>query len=58
MSKEKPLSKMAIASKLKAKKPFRVSTKLERIYVLTAAKYLEVSVSTRADGDGFNVFFV
>ena len=59
MSKPLTLSKIEIASKIKARKPFWISGKAEQKMVLTFASFTGVKLSTRADErGGFNVFFI
>jgi hypothetical protein len=56
----KPMSELQIAAKLKAGKPFKVSTKREQNIALTGAKILGIKISTRkdCDDDMFAVFFI
>ena len=52
------MSKLEIASKIKAGKDFYVGSKDERKLVLTLAPFQERKLTTRADGDKFKVIFL
>ena len=56
--KEKPISELAIAAKIKAKKDFTVKTARERASALYAARYIGMSITTRAVEDGFKIIFL
>jgi len=59
MGKKSELSELAIAGKLKEKKPFVVGTERERKRALTASKYFGIQITTRAvDGGGFQINFL
>ena len=57
MKEQKPMSKLEIASKIKAGKNFHVNTEKERKLVLTFASFQNNRIITRADGDHFQVIF-
>jgi hypothetical protein len=58
MKEQKTMSKLEIASKIKAGKDFYVGSKDERKLVLTLAPFQERKLTTRADGDKFKVIFL
>lgn len=59
MSKKSELTELAIANKLKEKKPFTVTTERERKRALTASKYLGIQIITRAiESGGFQISFL
>lgn len=61
MSNEKTMSEVEIASKIRAKKPFKVYSNRDRKAVLTGAKFLGVrvvtAINTTATPPFFNVMF-
>ena len=58
MQNGKPLSKLEIAARVKARKPFVVTTKSERHHVLVYASYIDVPVQTKArEEGGYSVTF-
>jgi hypothetical protein len=59
MGNKSELSELAIAQKLKEKKPFIVGTERERKRALTASKFLGISIVTRSvDKGGFQINFL
>jgi hypothetical protein len=54
----KPMSKLEIAARVKARKPFVVTTKSERHHVLVYASYIDAKVQTKErDEGGYSVTF-
>lgn len=59
MSKQKRLSDIEIANKLRQKRAFTVHRPTDRKRVLTAANYLDILISTRANTNGgFDIYFL
>lgn len=58
MSKKSELSELAIANKLKEKKPFIVGTERERKKALAASKFFGIKIITRATVGGFEIQFL
>jgi hypothetical protein len=58
MGKKSELSELAIAGKLKEKKPFVVGTGRERKRALMASKFLGIPITTRAVDAGFQINFL
>jgi hypothetical protein len=59
MGKKSELSELAIAGKLKEKKPFVVGTERERKRALTASKFLGIAIVTRSvETGGFQINFL
>jgi len=58
VSKKSELSELAIANKIKEKKPFTVGTERERKKALTASKFLGIQIVTRAIEGGFQINFL
>jgi len=52
------LTLIEIAAKLKEGKTFRVGTRRERNKALNASKVLGIMISSRADDDGWKVYFL
>ncbi len=59
MNKLSPLTEWQIAKKISAQKEFRVLTNKERKLALSAAKFANLRIFTRAasGAEGFNVYF-
>ena len=55
--KSKQLNELQIAAKLKAGKPFSVSTKREQNIALMVAKAFGINITTRSRDGVFNILF-
>ena len=58
MAKNKPLTELEIAGRLRTGKSFQVFTKKERQSVLNVKRILGINVTTILDGDCYRVLFV